>query len=233
MRERSTHLQISDIEKSERPRARMAEVGAQSLSNAEVISILIGTGVKGENALTLSQNLLSQFGGLTGLQRTTLQELTAVRGIGSAKASRIKAAIEFGRRLSIAIPEDVPAIRSPADAAALVQYEMGALSQEQLRTIHLNTRNQVLGINQLYQGSINTAGVRVGEVFREAIVNHAAAIIVVHNHPSTDPTPSPDDVALTREIVQAGRLLGIDVLDHIIIGGTRFISLKDRGLGFS
>ena len=151
---------------------------------------------------------------------------------GEAKAAAIKAAIELGRRLSLEAPEERPAIHSPADVAALVQYEMSALEQEHFRVMLLNTRNQVLDIVELYQGSLNSSMIRVGEVFKSAVRRNAASVIVIHNHPSGDPTPSPDDTAVTKSIVSAGRLLDIDVLDHIIIGQKRFVSMKERGLGF-
>jgi DNA repair protein RadC len=130
-------------------------------------------------------------------------------------------------------PEERPAIHSPADAANLVQYEMSALEQEELRVILLDTRNRVLAVETIYRGSLNSSQVRVGEVFRTAIRRNSANLIVVHNHPSGDPTPSPDDVAVTRAIIQAGKLLDVEVLDHVVIGRGRFISLKERGLGFS
>jgi len=156
-----------------------------------------------------------------------------VPGVGEAKAAQIKAAIELGRRLTLESPEERPVITSPADAAGLVQYEMSALEQEELRVLLLDTRNRVQKISTVYRGSLNSSQVRVGEVFKEAIRSNAAAIIVVHNHPSGDPSPSPEDVAITRAIREAGELLDVKVLDHLVIGHGRFVSLKERGLGFS
>ena len=145
---------------------------------------------------------------------------------------QIKAALELGRRLLVTAPHERPQMRSPADAANLLMAEMSLLSQEHLRTVLLDTRNRVISIPTIYVGSLNTAQVRVGEMFREAIRANCAGMIVVHNHPSGDPTPSPEDVQVTRMIVEAGALLNIDVLDHLIIGRQRFVSLKERGLGF-
>ncbi|RME86633.1 MAG: JAB domain-containing protein [Anaerolineae bacterium] len=224
---------ITDLHASERPRERLAALGAQALSNAELLAILLRVGVAGENAVQVGQRLLQTFGGLTGLHRAPFAELRKQHGIGEAKAAQIKAAIELGRRLSLESPIERPTIHSPADAAALVQYEMSALEQEHLRVLLLDTRNHVLDIVEVYRGSVNSSQVRVGEVFREAIRRNATAIIVVHNHPSGDPTPSPDDVAVTRAIIQAGQLLGVEVLDHIVIGQGRFVSLKERKLAFS
>ena len=166
------------------------------------------------------------------LQRLPFEELCNQHGIGEAKAAQIKAAIELGRRLTLESPEECPTINSPADAAALVSYEMSGLEQEHLRVFLLDTRNHVLDIVEVYKGSVNSSQVHVGELFKPAIRRGASAIIIAHNHPSGDPTPSPDDVAVTRAILQAGKLLGIDVLDHIVIGLGRWVSLKERGLGF-
>ena len=182
----------------------------------------------GETAVQVGQRLLQTFGGLAGLHKATFDEVRAQHGIGEAKVVQIKAAIELGRRLMLESPEERPMINSPADAASLVQYEMSGLEQEHLRVILLDTRNRVLDIVEVYKGSVNSAQVHVGEVFKPAIRRGAPAIIVVHNHPSGDPTPSPDDVAVTRAIVQAGKLLDIDVLDHMVIGQRRWVSLKER-----
>ena len=232
MRETNSTYRITDLEETDRPRERLAKLGPQALSNAELIAILLRTGVPGENAVQVGQRLLQAFGGLPGLHRAEYEEVCTQHGIGPAKAAQIKAAIELGRRLNAALPEDRPAIHSPADAADLVRYEMSALEQEHLRVILLDTRNRVLAIKDVYQGSLNSSHVRIGEVFKHAIRQNSAAIIVVHNHPSGDPTPSPDDVAVTRAIVQSGKLLDIEVLDHLVIGRGRFVSLKERGLGF-
>ena len=224
---------ITDLHETERPRERLTSLGPQALTNAELIAILLRVGVTGENAVQVGQRLLQQFGGLGGLHRAPIEELINQHGIGEAKAAQIKAAIELGRRLTLEAPEERPTINSPADAAALVQYEMSALEQEHLRVLLMDTRNHVLDISEIYSGSVNMSQVRVGEVFKAAIRRNATAVIVVHNHPSGDPTPSPDDVAVTRAFVQAGKLVDVDVLDHLIIGRGRFTSMKERGLGFA
>jgi DNA repair protein RadC len=189
--------------------------------------------VPGENAVQVGQRLLRIYGGISGLQRADFKEVCSQHGLGTAKVAQIKAAIELGRRLTLESPEEKPAIHSPADAAALVQYEMSALEQEELRVMLLDTRNRVLDIVPVYRGSVNSSQVRIGELFKAAIRRNAASIVVIHNHPSGDPTPSPDDVAITRGIVQSGKLLDVDVLDHIVIGRGKFVSLKERGLGFA
>ena len=233
MKEQSAAYRITDLEESERPRERLAKHGPQALSNGELLAILLRVGVKGENAVQVGQRLLQELGGLPGIHRADYEEVCNQRGVGPAKAAQIKAAIELGRRLAVEAPEERPAIHSPADAAALIQYEMSALEQEELRVILLDIRNRVEQILTIYRGSLNSSQVRVGELFKAAIRRNAAALIVVHNHPSGDPAPSPDDVALTRAIVQAGKLLDVEVLDHLVIGRGRFVSMKERGLGFS
>ena len=224
---------ITDIATDERPRERLAHLGAQALATSELLAILLRVGVRGENAVQVGQRLLQDLDGITGLQRAPFQELCNQHGIGVAKAAQIKAAIELGRRLGLESPEERPAVNSPADAAALVAYEMSALEQEHLRVILLDTRNRVLEIVEIYKGSVNSSQIHVGEIFKAAIRRSAPALIVVHNHPSGDPTPSPDDVVVTRAIVQAGKLLDVDVLDHMIIGQGKWVSMKERGLGFA
>lgn len=233
MKEQSAAYRITDLDESERPRERLAKHGPQALSNGELLAILLRVGVQGENAVQVGQRLLQELGGLQGIHRADYEEVCNQRGIGPAKAAQIKAAIELGRRLAVEAPEERPAIHSPSDAAALIQYEMSALEQEELRVILLDIRNRVEQILTIYRGSLNSSQVRVGELFKAAIRRNAAALIVVHNHPSGDPAPSPDDIALTRAIVQAGKLLDVEVLDHLVIGRGRFASMKERGLGFS
>lgn len=233
MKEQTGHYRITDIEESDRPRERLMKVGAENLSTAELLAILLRVGTKNANAITLGQNLINKLDGLVGLHRAPIEDLTNINGIGLAKAAQIKAAIELGYRISIAEPGEKTVVNSPSDAAALVQYQMSALEVEELRVILLDTRNRVQDVRTVCTGSVNQSQVRVSEVFRDAVRNQITSIILVHNHPSGDATPSPDDVSLTRAIVQAGKLLDIQVLDHIIIGRKQYVSLKERGLGFS
>ena len=226
------HPTIKDMPVGERPRERLQHYGAGALSTAELIAILLRSGVAGESVLHLAERLLARYGGLTGLAQASFAELCQEKGIGPAKVTQIKAALELGRRLLVASPQERPQVRSPADAANLLMLEMSLLAQEQMRVILLDSKNRVLAIPTIYQGSLNTSLIRVGELFREAIRQNCAAIIVVHNHPSGDPTPSPEDVLVTKQIVEAGKLLDIEVLDHLVIGRQRYVSLKERGLGF-
>ncbi|MBE0696389.1 MAG: DNA repair protein RadC, partial [Anaerolineaceae bacterium] len=214
-RETPATYRITDLSSSDRPRERLAELGPQALSNAELLAILLRVGIQGENSVQMGQRLLQDMGGLHGLHRASVLEISQQHGLGLAKAAQIKAAIELGIRLRIEAPEERAVISSPSDAAALVQYEMAALQQEHLRVINLDTRNRVINIEKLYIGSLNASTVRVAEIFKPAIQRTAASVIILHNHPSGDPTPSPEDVSLTRAIVQAGKLLDIEVLDHL------------------
>lgn len=223
---------IRDLALEDRPRERLLRVGAQAVSTAELLAIIMRTGVGGENVLRLAERLLATFKNLSGIAKASIAELMTVNGIGPAKAVEIKAALEVGRRLMAAAPQERLRITSPADAANLLMSEMAFLEQEHLRVILLDTRNRVLQTPTIYIGSLNTSVVRISELFRAAIKENAAALIVAHNHPSGDPSPSPEDVKVTRQLVQAGNLLDIEVLDHLVIGHHRFVSLKERGLGF-
>ncbi len=223
---------IKDLPEGERPRERLEHYGAGALSAAELLAIILRVGNRDENVIRLAQRLLTTYGGLVGLAQAPFSELIEIKGLGPAKATQLKAAFELGRRLLVAAPHERPTVKSPADAANLLMMEMGLLEQEHLRAVILDSKNHVIKIHTVYIGSLNTAVVRVGELFREAIRLNAAAVIVAHNHPSGDPTPSPEDVHVTRQIVEAGKLLSIDVLDHLVICQARWVSLKERGLGF-
>ena len=227
------HVRIKELPSSEQPRERLRDYGPQALSDAELLAILLRVGVTGINVIQLAQKLLLDHGGWAGLQRLSFEEMTKIHGLGEAKAAQIKAALEIGRRLLLQQPEQRPQITSPGDVANLLMLEMSHLEQEHLRVVLLNTKNFVLKIDTIYIGSINSSAVRVGEVFKAALKQNAASIIVCHNHPSGDPTPSPEDVVVTRQLVEAGKLLGVEVLDHLVIGHGRWVSLRERRLGFT
>jgi DNA repair protein RadC len=224
---------IKDLPPGERPRERLARAGEGALSTTELLAIILRTGVGGESVLDMAKRLISRYDGLAGLARASYAELCAEKGLGKAKTAQLKAALELGRRMLLVAPEDRFAVRSPADVAQLLMAEMSHLVQEHFRVLYLDTRNQLLGSETVYVGSLNASHIRVGEVFRDAVKRNCAAIIVVHNHPSGDPTPSPEDVEVTRQLVAAGNLLDIEVLDHLVIGQQRFVSLRERGLGFA
>ncbi len=224
---------IADLPATDRPRERLAELGAGSLSDAELLAILLRVGMRGVNAVQLGQQLVQEFKGLSGLYRASFEEICQVKGIGKAKAAQLQAALELGRRYLKEQRGERPAIHSPKDAADQVMFEMSGLVQENLWVLLLDTRNRLIDVEHLYQGSLNSSTVRVAEVFRKAMLVGAAGIIVTHNHPSGDPAPSPEDIALTRTLVETGKMLDIQVLDHVVIGGNTFVSLKEKRLGFS
>lgn len=228
----SYSLMIREMLPDERPRERLRKTGEQSLSTSELMAIILNVGIKGESVMAMSQRIVSRYGGLPGLYRMDFEELAGIRGIGESKACRIKAALELGRRLAAAAPEERMAVTGPEDVFRLVGVEMGALEQEQLRVLLLDTKHRVIREDIMYKGSVNSAQVRTGEVFRKAISANATAIILAHNHPSGDPAPSSADVTLTMDLVQSGKLLDIAVLDHLVIGQGRWVSMKRLGLGF-
>jgi DNA repair protein RadC len=233
VKETQGNYRITDMASDERPRERLIMAGAAALSKAELLAILLRVGVAGKSAVQLAQDILDELNGLAGIQRASITEMCKIKGLGEAKAAQIKAAIELGIRLAREESEARGPLNSPAEAAALVQLDMQGLQQEHLRVILLDTRNRVIRIEPVYIGSLNLSLVRVGELFHAAVHQSAASLILVHNHPSGDPTPSPEDVALTRSVVQAGKLLDIEVLDHLVIGYGKFVSMKERGLGFA
>ncbi|MEE8345871.1 MAG: DNA repair protein RadC [Dehalococcoidia bacterium] len=223
---------IRDLPVSERPRERLRQWGASALSNAELLAIILRTGAAGENVVAQATRLLSRFNGLPGLARASVGELSSEHAVGEAKAAQMLAAMELGRRLLATQPDERPFVRSPQDIANLLLADMALLEQEHLRVVLLNTRNQVLAVPEVYKGTVNTTQVRVSDLFRDAVREGCPAVIVVHNHPSGDPTPSADDVSMTRQLREAGSLLNIDVLDHIVLARNGFVSLREKGLGF-
>ena len=223
---------IREIPASERPRERLAMRGAAGLSAAELIGLLWGSGSRGRSAVDLAEDALARHDGLTGLARAGELELEALPGVGAAKAAQLTAAFELGRRLMADWPTGRWTIRSPHDVADRLMLQMGRLEREELRVVLLNTKNVVLRVATVYQGNVSSSLVRVGELFRDAVRLNASGLILVHNHPSGDPTPSPDDLHLTAEALAAGRLLDIDLLDHLVVGHDAFVSLRDRGVSF-
>jgi len=219
---------VRDLPVRERPINRLREVGPQAVSTAEILACLLQT----PKALDQATQMLVEFGGLPGIARATDAELAEIDGIGPAQAARIKAALECGRRLTTAAPHIRYAIRAPGDVAQLLVSEIGTKDREHFIVLVLDTRNQVLHKETLYIGTLNSSHVRVADVFQVALRRNAAGIVVAHNHPSGDPSPSPEDVSVTRELVAAGKLLDIEMLDHLIIGDSRWVSLRERGLGF-
>ncbi len=206
--------------------------GAGGLSSAELVGLVWGSGVRGVSAVGLAERALSRCDGLSGLARASELELAAIPGVGPARAAQLVAAFELGRRLVSDWPVGRWTIRTPTDLADRLVLQMGRLEREELRIVLLNTKNVVLRVTTAYVGNVSSSLVRVGELFRDAVRLDASGVILVHNHPSGDPTPSPDDLHLTAEALAAGRLLDVDVLDHLVIGHDAWVSLRDRGISF-
>ncbi len=223
----SQRQRICDLPAEERPLYRLHHRGSNALSTTELLALLLGTA----DAPGLSSDLLQQFGSLHQLARASKEQLMRLHGIGEAQAGRLLAVIELSRRLQTPPTDEKLRVTSPGDSANLLLPRLSHLEQEELHVILLDTRNRVLDIQAIYKGSLNTSMIRIGEIFRPAIEAPAAAIIVAHNHPSGQADPSPEDVDVTRKIVQAGQLLDITVLDHLIIGQGVYVSLKERNLG--
>ena len=223
-------VRIREIPSDERPRERLIRYGADVLSTAELLAILLRTGTEQYSALGLANHLLSTFGSLRGVASATIEEMSQVHGIGPAKAAQIKAAIEFGRRLVSAAPEERPKIRSPQDVYNLLGPTLRDQKREHFVALLLDTKGGVFRTRTVSVGDLSSSLVHPREVFTEAVRHSAASLIVAHNHPSGDPAPSPEDTAITRRLQEAGELLGIELLDHVIVGDSRWVSLREKGL---
>lgn len=225
----SPNLLLRDVPQDERPRERMLQFGAQALSNAELMAILLRTGTLNESAVHLAQKVLIEAGSLRNLVDMSMDQLQTIKGIGPAKALQLQASIELGRRLARTSMADTITIRSPQDVSTYLMEDLRYLQKEHFVCLFLNTKNHVIGQETLSMGSLNASIVHPREVFRAAIKRSSASIICVHNHPSGDPTPSPEDIQMTARLVDAGQIIGIEVLDHIILGDQNFVSLKEKG----
>jgi DNA repair protein RadC len=223
---------VRDLPATERPRERLAARGPGGLSSAELISLLWSPGARRVTAAALAEEALVRCDGLSGLATSSPQELQRVPGVGPARAAQLTAAFELGRRAVVDWPTGRWIIRGPSDLASRLIADLGHLPSEELRVVLMDTRNGVQAMRTVYRGNVSAALVRIGELFRDAVRLHAPRLILVHNHPSGDPTPSPDDLHMTAEAVAAGRLLDIAVLDHLVIGHGSFVSLRDRGVAF-
>jgi len=229
--ERPTSFTIHDLPLAERPRERLQRFGVEALSAQEILALILGRGIAGESVVVTAQRLLSQFGSLKGIGGASVEELAQVRGIGLAKAAQIKAAFELANRLD-GYPEQgkKSPVKTPEDVVALVKGRLKGKKKEHFLVILLDTRGQMIKTSEISVGSLDSSIVHPREVFKEAISASAASVIFVHNHPSGDPEPSEDDIKLTERLAQAGEIVGIDVLDHIIIGDRNHVSLKGKGL---
>jgi DNA repair protein RadC len=230
MTEQGGGLYVRELPPDERPRERLKRLGPEALTTSELIAILFRTGSRKSGAQDVAQRLLSRFGDLERLARASIEELCEVEGVGAVKAMEVKAALELGRRLAGFTGEAKPVIRSPEDVKALFMGDFTGLDKEHFRAVLLNTKNHVLKTVEISVGSLDSSLVHPRECFRPAVAASAASIILLHNHPSGDPEPSADDIAITKRLKEAGKNLGIEVLDHIIFGQGTYVSLKERGV---
>ena len=222
---------IRDLPLSERPRERLQKLGAEALSAQEILAVILGRGIAGESVMVTAQRLLSHFGDLKGIGGASVEELSQVKGIGLAKAAQIKAAFELSRRLEgYPQAEDKPIVKTPEDVASLVRGRLRSKKKEHFLALLLDTRNRLIKVAEISIGSLDASIVHPREVFKEAISASAASVIFAHNHPSGITEASEDDIRLTKRLVKAGEIVGIDVLDHIIIGDKNYLSLKREGL---
>ena len=225
------NIKINDIPKNERPMEKLLMYGAEDLSNAELLAVLLRSGTRGENIVSLSTRLLYDVGGLDGLLYINIEEIKKLKGIKDVKACQIIAMVELFKRFrTLKSQKDNFKVSSPKDISMLLVNEMNNLNQEVLKVILLNTKNIVIGVKDVFKGSLNSSIVHPREIFKEAVQRGSANIIICHNHPSGDPTPSNEDIDVTLRIKQCGDLMGIKLLDHIIIGNSNYISLKEKGI---
>ena len=222
---------IHDLPLPERPRERLVELGAEALSAQEILALILGRGIRGESVMVTAQRLLSEFGSLKGISTASVEELSKVKGIGIAKATQLKAVFELSKRLEGYPDKGIKAvIKTPEDVVGQVKSKLKDKKKEHFLTLLLDTRNRLIEIVPISIGSLDASIVRPREVFKEAISSSAASVILVHNHPSGDPQPSEDDIKLTKRLAAVGELMGIEVLDHIIVGDKEYLSLKGKGL---
>ena len=223
-------LTIKDLPTDERPRERLVKYGAEALSNAELLAIILRVGTQQYSAIGMAEHLLSRFEGLKGIASAGIEDLSEIKGLGTAKATQIKAMVELGKRLASSTGPSRPTIRSPQDAADILMPELRDQPQERFKAIFLNNKTEVLKVRTITIGSMDCSMITPRELFREGLSGNCASVIIAHNHPSGDPMPSKEDIDVSKRLVQAGQMIGIEVLDHVIIGDGRWISLKERGL---
>ncbi|NLJ84486.1 MAG: DNA repair protein RadC [Halanaerobiaceae bacterium] len=221
---------IKEMPVDERPREKLIKYGAESLTDAELLALIIRIGNNKRTAVELSQDIINKFGGLKALNYLSINELIEVKGIGNTKAAQIKAVVELGKRLASLEREEKDIVRTPEDVVQLLMPEMRFLTQEVFKVILLDIKNQVISVPLISKGGLSSSIVHPREVFKEAIKRSAAAMILAHNHPSGIPEPSREDISITKRLLAAGEIMGIDVLDHVIIGDGIYYSMREEGM---
>ena len=221
---------VHDLPKPERPRERLKQFGPEALSAQELLALIIGRVVSKKSVMTIAQELLIKFGNIKAISEATLEELSQIKGIGFAKAAQIKACFELGKRKDLEPEQKDFDIKDPQSVVKAIRASIKDKAKEHFKLILLNARNKIIGITTVSIGSLNASIVHPREVFKDAIAHNAYSVVLAHNHPSGDPEPSEDDLTMTRRLIEAGKILGIEVLDHIIITKNGYFSFKDRGL---
>ncbi|MBU1205652.1 MAG: DNA repair protein RadC [bacterium] len=221
---------VRDLPRSERPRERLQRFGPEALSAQELLALVIGRGIPKKSVLNIAQELLARFGNIKAISQATIEELSEIKGIGLAKAAQIKACFELGRREDLEPEFKNYDIKDPEAVVKAIRTSIKDKAKEHFKLILLNPRNKIIGISTISIGTLNASLVHPREVFKDAIVHSAASVVLAHNHPSGDPEPSEDDLKITKKLVDSGKILGIEVIDHIIIGKNNFCSFKERGL---
>jgi DNA repair protein RadC len=222
---------VRDLPKPERPRERLQKLGPDALSSQELLALVIGRGIPKKSVMTIAQELLARFGNVKAIGRASIEELSQIKGIGIAKAAQIKACFELGKREELEPPERIPFdIKNPEAVVKAIRADVQDKAKEHFKLLLLNSRNKVLRISTISIGILTTSLVHPREVFKEALLHSAASVVLAHNHPSGDPEPSEDDLKITRKLVESGKILGIEVIDHLILGENNFYSFREKGL---
>ncbi len=221
---------VHDLPKAERPRERLKQFGPEALSAQELLALIIGRGVSKKSVMTIAQELLVKFGNIKAISEATIEELSQIKGIGFAKAVQIKACFELGKRKDLEPELKDFDIKDPQSVVKAIRASIKDKAKEHFKLILLNARNKILGVSTISIGSLNASIVHPREVFKDAIMHNAYSVVLAHNHPSGDPEPSEDDLTMTKRLIEAGKILGIEVTDHVIISKNGFFSFKDKGL---
>jgi DNA repair protein RadC len=227
---KETSFTVRDLPRQERPRERLQRFGAEALSSQELLALVIGRGIPKKSVMNIAQEVLAKFGNVKAISKATIEELSQIKGIGLAKAAQIKACFELGRRGDLDPEQKDFDIKNPEAVVKAIRASIKDKAKEHFKLILLNPRNKIIGISTISIGSLNASLVHPREVFKDAITHSAASVVLAHNHPSGDPEPSEDDLTITKRLIEAGKILGIEVMDHIIIAKNGFLSFKERGL---
>jgi len=227
---KETSFTVHDLPRAERPRERLQKFGAEALSAQELLALVIGRGIPKKSVMSIAQELITKFGNIKAISQATIEELSQIKGIGLAKAAQLKACFELGKREELEPELKNFDIKDPEAVVKAIRASIKDKAKEHFKLILLNPRNKIIGISTISIGTLNASLVHPREVFKDAITHSAASVVLAHNHPSGDPEPSEDDITITKRLIEAGKILGVEVIDHIIVGKNGFFSFKEKGL---